>query len=224
MSSIRTSCLALALSAAALAGCATNASVAALPRLSTNQFPPVITTQTTGIQLAPHKRGLSDAQIEALRGLVTDWRNAGDGMIVVEIPACACDDAAEAGYATRDVLRALGVPDASIRLLGYEAEPNGPVRVSYQRVSAKIYDCSASWDDLTATGKNMPYQNFGCATASNLSAMIDRPRDLTGPRPSDPANGEHRQVIIERYRSGSGAADTAATGTTSSTSSSASSN
>ena len=214
--------LILALGSAALSGCATNATVAALPERPTAQFPAKTITETTGIQLAPHAKGLTPTQMEALRGLVEDWRKSGDGMIIVEIPACACDDAADAGYATRDALRRMGVPDTSIRLLGYEAEPNGPIRVSYQRLSAKIYDCDASWDDLTKTGKNQPYKNFGCATSSNLSAMIDRPADLNGPRAGDPGSGESRQVIIERFRTGQ-SADGAASGSSSSFSSSTSS-
>lgn len=196
--------------ACALAGCATNAKVAGLSKLPTGQFPLTTTTQTTGIQLTPHKKGLSASQIEALRGLVADWRASGEGLIIVEVPACACDDAAEAGYDTRDALKGLGVPEGAIRMLGYEAQPDGPIRVSFQKISAKTYDCSASWDDLTKTGDNRPYKNFGCATAANHAAMIDRPADLGGPRPADPANGAARQVTIERYRTGADATAAAA--------------
>jgi len=200
----------VAAAAAALSACATDAKVASLSKLPTGQYPLTTTTQTTGIQLTPHKKGLSATQIEALRGLVADWRAAGDGMIVVEVPACACDDAAEVGYDTRDALKSLGVPESAIRMLGYDAAPDGPIRVSYQKIAAKTYDCSASWDDLTKTGDNRPYKNFGCATASNLAAMVDRPADLNGPRQADPANGAARQVTIERYRTGSDSASSAA--------------
>ena len=207
MSSIRASRFLKGLMAAgaacALAACGTTGdSKAELASLSTQQFPLATATTPTGIQLAAHKDGLSKAQTERLSGLVDDWRRAGDGMIVVEIPACACDDAAAAGYDTRDYIRSLGVPDSSIRLLGYNTDPNGPIRVSYQRVAAKTYECGKSWNDLTKTGGNGTDANFGCAVNSNLAAMLDNPSTLSHPTAMDPANPDRHEVVIERYKAG----------------------
>jgi len=195
--------LAILGAASALAACGTTGTDKTELALSpTQQFPLKATTAPTGIQLQPHAKGLSAAQMDGLRGLVSDWRQAGDGMIVVEIPACACDDAAQAGYDAYDALQAMGVPERSIRLLGYETNPGGPIRVSYQRVRANIEKCNESWGDLTKTGSNRPYANFGCVTNSNIAAMIDNPADILRPRTSDPASSQRRDVVIERYRAG----------------------
>ncbi len=207
MSSIKASRLLCGLSAAAaalaLAACGTTgAGKPEQARLPTDQFPIAAAATPVGIQLTSHKDGLSDAQTDHLRALVADWRVNGSGMIVIEIPACACDDAADAGYATRDYIRSLGVEDTAIRLLGYNTDPGGPIRVSFQRVAAKTYDCGKSWSDLTKTGDNNVSPNFGCARNSNLAAMIDNPSTIQHPTAIDPANPDRTELVIERYRAG----------------------
>lgn len=43
---------------------------------------------------------------------------------------------------------------------------------------------------------------LGCATASNLAAMVDRPADLVMPRRSRPRDAVRREAVLASYREG----------------------
>lgn len=173
-----------------------------MAELPGGNFPLATTTEPVGIRLAPHSFGLSTAQAEALRNLVADWKASGEGMILIEAPPCACEDGSVTAYDAKDALIAFGAPEDRIRLIGYDAPPTAPIRVSFQRVTAQVYDCAAEWDRLTITGYNQPRYNLGCAVNSNLAAMIENPADINRPRATDPYDAVRRQVVIERYRQG----------------------
>lgn len=207
MSSIRAKAIGYGLTAVAAAllasACATDAGVINPDaKLSSDQYPLAVTTAPTGVQLAAHDFGLSPQQADALRDLVADWRANGEGMIVIEAPACACDDAAATAYDARDALVAFGAPADQIRMLGYDADGGAPIRVSFQRLSAQTYACGTNWTDVTTLKNGAPNSNFGCAVNSNLAAMIDNPADIVRPRAADPADAARREVVIQHYRAG----------------------
>ena len=49
---------------------------------------------------------------------------------------------------------------------------------------------------------NVPGGNFGCATMTNLSLMVDNPRDLMIGRDLGPADADPAIAAVERYRAG----------------------
>jgi pilus assembly protein CpaD len=58
------------------------------------------------------------------------------------------------------------------------------------------------WDDLTSTGDNGSYANFGCAVTANMAAQIAHPSDIVRPRAEDAPDSGRRMTILEKYREG----------------------
>ena len=102
-------------------------------------------------------------------------------------------------HAAADLLSSQGVP---VRIVGYNAEPGAPVRLSFLTAQAAVPDCGRSWDRLTATHDNTVPANFGCAISANRAAMIADAADIVRPRAEDPADAARRQTVLGAYRSG----------------------
>lgn len=59
------------------------------------------------------------------------------------------------------------------------------------------------WSGSPATPHdNTPSSNFGCATMTNLSLMVDNPRDLMVGRELGPAEADPAADAVKRYRTG----------------------
>ncbi len=63
-------------------------------------------------------------------------------------------------------------------------------------------ECGAWPVDLTETGDNEPFANFGCAQQNNIAAMVSRPEDLEDPRAESPSDPMRRSKMIDKYRLG----------------------
>ena len=212
----------LLLAAVALQACGTmstdNKAVASQPMTPTEQFPIEVRPSPDEVRLAIHDRGLTDGQYAALTALVDRWRETGGGAVTIQAPRGAGDAAAAiyAEAATR-ALADLGVPLDRVKLVGYQA-PAGkpaPLIVGFASYEAVGPTCGR-WDNLTSTGANQPYENFGCAQSGNIAAMIANPRDLIAPRDMTPADATRRSAILDKYRKGetsSSAKDEQATAT-----------
>jgi pilus assembly protein CpaD len=190
------------LAAAGLAGCASHAAPPpTAARTPTEQFEPKVDDHVEGIQLAVHSGELSKAQVDALWGLVSTWRDSGSGQIQVETPQgpLAADMAAK----IEDALQGFGVRRDQFSLSFYPAEgPEPVVRVSYKRYVASIPHCGEAFSDFTKTGNNTPQSDFGCAITANIAAMVANPADLASHRPEDPIDAGRRQVVLDKYRAG----------------------
>jgi pilus assembly protein CpaD len=188
-----------------LAACAapTFEQAAGLGVIPTKQYPLKTETAPTGILLAPHDYGLSQAQGEALEALAVRWKENSEGRVLIESPAGGGPDAGSTAYAARDALERMGVPSAAIEVTSYQAgSPGAPIRVSHLARVAMINDCGRTWTDVTKSGSNQPNVNFGCAVNSNLAAMIDNPNDIDRARGVDPVDAGRRQNVIDAYRRG----------------------
>ncbi len=62
--------------------------------------------------------------------------------------------------------------------------------------------CGQWPSNLTGDWRNLPYENFGCASANNLAVMLEDPDDLFGPRPATPRDAERRDTMFWNYRLG----------------------
>jgi pilus assembly protein CpaD len=192
--------------AAAATACASNrVAHTDPPTTPTQQFAVALTHSPDEIRLAPHAAGLSPAQDAAVADLVGRWRDAGDGPITIQAPAGA--EAYRGAAAVQSALRRLGLAEAQIRLVGYDASASGssgiaPIVVGYDRYEAHGPRCGRDWKDFTKTGANQPNNNFGCAVTANFAAMIANPADLADPRPTDPADANRRETILGKYRKG----------------------
>ena len=158
------------------------------------------------IALASHAGGqLSDAQKTALKTLVTKVASLIEGAFVVRIagPDPESGDAASTAQAAAEQLRALGVSSDRISFGRYDApQRGGPVQISYSAFAAIGPNCKKGWDDFSATGDNKVTRHFGCATASNLAAMIADPRDLQRPAAETSADATRRINVLTKYRKG----------------------
>lgn len=91
--------------------------------------------------------------------------------------------------------------------------PNGSVRVIVSRSTASVPSCP-NWESTSTSNFNSGnHSNYGCATNSNLAAMVADPEDLVrgvDKSSSDPTNGKK---AIDAYREQAASAGT--TGNTS---------
>jgi pilus assembly protein CpaD len=211
-SPIRTaSFAALILSAALLAGCGTNPD-----RTSTNSIPddyrtrhPIVLTEaehTMDIPLASGDRSLTTAMRDNIRGFAADHAAKSRGAMQIMLP----QGSANAGAAQhlrkeiRAILTAAGVARGHLIETSYDASGHGaaaPVRLAFIALTAKTNTCGEWPEDLVEnTMENRNYQNFGCATQSNLAAQIANPMDLVQPRGMTPIDAERRSLVIQDYR------------------------
>jgi len=169
----------------------------------TEQYPLKTSPQPQGVLLAPRERGLSEAQSAALASIAADWRERGEGVVLIEAPARGGANAATTAYAAREALETFGVPRGEIDLIGYEdVAEKAPIRVSFLALEGHVEDCGKTWGDLSKTKTNQPSKTFGCAVNSNLAAMITDPADINRPRDLGPYDAGRRQVVIDKYRAG----------------------
>lgn len=78
----------------------------------------------------------------------------------------------------------------------------GAVAVSIGRYMASTPTCP-DWSNIDPEGfSNAPSANFGCATTSNLGAMVANPADLLHGATPGPADAEFAARGVQRYRSG----------------------
>jgi len=88
----------------------------------------------------------------------------------------------------------LGVPDASV--IGYVPGENGGHAVPPS--------CEALLEKapMRDAGMRRPSVAFGCATYSNLAAMVARPADFVSPRPYAGADAPLAANAVRRYEEG----------------------
>ncbi|MBU6493737.1 MAG: hypothetical protein KGQ45_13265 [Burkholderiales bacterium] len=84
----------------------------------------------------------------------------------------------------------LGMPDVSV--IGYDGQHAVPPDC------AKLVQPS----HLVDAGVGRPGMAFGCATYSNLAAMLARPADLVAPLPYGGADANTAAAAVRRYQEG----------------------
>jgi len=158
------------------------------------------------VALRPHPEGLSANQKSAIAHFVGRWRTSGGGEIVIDTPSTGADPNAisRAAAATLAEMQALGVPSTSLRFTAYEAggQADAPVVARYDAMALRREDCSTTWDNLVATGKNTNSKHFGCVVNANMAMQIARPQDVVTPAVEDPADAARRATVLGKYRAG----------------------
>lgn len=147
-----------------------------------------------------------DDEVE-LKRFASRYLQQGHGDLVVSVPAGAANVEAAgriAGHA-RMRLSEVGVPYAAIADASYDASARerAPIVLSFLVYQAQAPECEPLWSqDLAHNPTNQPWRSFGCATQSNLAAMLADPGDLLGPREEDPRDAVRRANVLEAYRKG----------------------
>lgn len=162
---------------------------------------------TLNIDIPPGQPGLTVADRSAIAEFAASYRERGHGPLTVSTPS----GSPNAGSATavlgdvRDMLAERGVSGDTLAYTPYSAssaDRSAPLVLSYKRYVAKASTCGDWSTSMTKDYKNLPMPNFGCATQSNLAAMVADPADLVKPRSMAPADADRRNTVLDKYRQG----------------------
>jgi len=188
-----------------LSACATTGTQTAAgpePRLPGSQYALTAQSMVHPVNLRITGNGLSSNQQTALDQVAdhASWINGEP--VDVEIVTAGDPGAVAAGHMVGDYLLGHDVDAGSLRQTSRPDQPADVVTVNMIFYRARTYDCNQGWENLTATRNNQPYDNFGCAIASNLAAQVADPRDLSEPAPATSTDVARKSVILGKYRNG----------------------
>ncbi|MDV6332076.1 CpaD family pilus assembly protein [Asticcacaulis sp. 201] len=167
-----------------------------------DQYPLQAQTLRKTINLRINPNGLSQNQRVAL-DQIADKANWIDGEPVnVEIVTSGEPAAISAGRGVVSYLRGRDVAEPNLTILSAREQPTDIITVNMVFYRSRTYACNQSWENLTQTFNNGPYDNFGCAVNANLAAQIADPRDLDNPRAATPKDAARKTTIIGKYQKG----------------------
>jgi pilus assembly protein CpaD len=201
--------------ALALTGCKTlddepGAHVAGWTLIDPSQRHPIMVSQqpsTMNVRVARGSLGLTPAQKGQVASFLERYRaaDAGNSKLVIAVPSGSPNEGAavRAVGDIRQLITSYGFSEANVAIEPYhDRDAGAPVRLSYLRYVAEGPECGRWTTNLADDPRNLPYPNFGCAQQRNLAAQIANPADLLGPRTMEPADGERRAVVFDKYRQG----------------------
>lgn len=200
----------LALAAVLLSGCANRNSiiVGSIPDDYRTRHPIVIAEKERVFDLpvASGDTRLTVSMRETVRGVAYEYRSGASGAVRIMVPT-GTPNAGAAAHLVSEVKKVLskdGVPVSRIITTPYQVayvEDAAPIRISFMAITASTEPCGRWPEDLLQnTHENRQYENFGCATQSNLAAQIANPADLLSPRGMTPIDATRRANAIEAYR------------------------
>lgn len=197
----------VAVSAALSAGCSTLSNSADDAKGVAEEHPIAVDTQvvTLTIPVENAVAGLSSTDRARVRAFADHYLRIGHGPVSVTTPTGSRGDASaqSASADARAVLDAAGVDAAEIQSTTYRsAEEKRELVLSFTRYVATPPACGDWSPTFKRDFKNLTSPNYGCATQSNLAAMIADPRDLVQPADETPADANARGRMIGAYRRG----------------------
>lgn len=173
------------------------------------RHPIVISEQaeTFDIPVGTQTRHLSRSMRRAASEFAREARRNGARHVEILVPAGARNEAAAHSVAgqLRHALAKSGISPRNISIQAYPVDDPyaiAPIRLAYPKVKASVHPCGRWTDSITAESDNRDYDDYGCATQSNLAAMIDDPADLLRARELGPADRNRRDTVSEKYRNG----------------------
>ncbi|MBV1703435.1 MAG: CpaD family pilus assembly protein [Hyphomicrobiales bacterium] len=196
--------------APALGGCGPDRVVPA-PSVSPDfesRFPVTLANGRATLDVFPSGVGAMDQRTRAqVVEFARRYRALGRGPITLLAPRGY-------GRAAADAIRsslAAGDAGASVVVREYRVlDPAlaAPFRLSYLAYVARVPRRCGDFPQDLASGstvdgwKNQSYWNFGCAERTALANQVDDPRDLFGPRASDPPDAAMRLRAFGKIRDG----------------------
>jgi len=200
----------LLMAGTSLAGCANrdDMSTGALPDDYRTRHPIVIAEaeHSIDVPVASSDRHLTKGARDVIRGFASGYIDSATGTVQILLPSGSVN-AGAASLLRREIrglLVGAGIPATRLIEVSYQADSNGdaaPIRLTYTAITAKTEPCGNWPKDLVAnTVQNKNYENFGCASQSNLAAQIANPMDLIGPRQMSPIDAVRRGQVIKDYR------------------------
>jgi pilus assembly protein CpaD len=150
---------------------------------------------------------LSQRDRASLHDLAAGYLRYGHGSLVLSTPSGGsnADAASILANETRRALVEAGVSYAAVAGSSYDASgrADAPIIVSFARYEAHAPECAPLWEqDLAHQSNNQPWESFGCATVSNIAAMVEDPADLLRPRAEEARDSGRRDTVMDAYRAG----------------------
>jgi pilus assembly protein CpaD len=179
--------------------------------IDSNQRHPIVVSSEPArmsVRVSRESHGLAPQQRARVVEFLESYKRRGGGSarLLVGVPSGAPNEvAAMHGLADiRHLVADAGLSESSVVVQAYhdEADPNPPIRISFDRHVAEGPQCGHWATNLSRSSDNLPYPNFGCAQQRNLAAMIANPADLLHPRTMDPRPSERRDVTWEKFQKG----------------------
>ena len=169
------------------------------PSLHYQRYPIQVTKGKVQMKVPARSARLSSGHEDAIARFGQTARSHQASTVSVARPAGQTSADVVAGRVTQ-LLKAQGISARNIRHTTYSG--HGPVLMSYSRHMAHTAECGDWSEDITVTGQNQPYPNFGCTSQHNLAAMVANPKDLVVPRMSSPASAARRGKVLADYAEG----------------------
>lgn len=180
------------------------------------RHPIVLTDGTRSLDVFPTGTGhLDPRQTGDVDAFMLEFRRYGRGVLLMEVPRGVPPAQAGAVERTAAVLRRLGAQDGigarAIVATGYTVTAPSlaaPIRLSFQRMQAKVSDACGLWPHDTGTSNftydysNRPMWNLGCATQTAVAAQVSDPIDLVRGRPEGRIDTVKRVRDIGQLRDG----------------------
>ncbi len=148
--------------------------------------------------------------VHLLQAFADDYRESGQGPVLIRAPDTPVDPAAMARTVAgvRQTLAHFGVrgPIDVVRYPVGDPRLASPLHLSYVKLQARVASRCGDWPDDLNSGatthgwENRSYYNLGCASAKTFAAQIDDPRDILGPRAEDPTDVQLRTRAIGLLR------------------------
>lgn len=166
--------------------------------------PQVVTFQ---LDVPKDKVALTLADKAAIDAFARTYKSRGHGALTIAAPSGSPNEAAAVSIVaeTRAALADAGLNGSEVGYAAYRASSansSAPVILTYRRYVASASPCGNWSKDYAFAPNNGRTPNFGCASQSNLAAIVADPADLMGPREWDPAYAPRRDEVVEKYRTG----------------------
>ncbi|MDX2276485.1 MAG: CpaD family pilus assembly protein [Hyphomonadaceae bacterium] len=170
------------------------------------------TNQRLEIPVADNAAALTPAARSQISSFAGGYLRFGHGSLVMSTPSGAgnSDAAAAVAQQTRMALVESGVTYAAVAGSTYDAsgQAEAPVVLTFTNYEAESPECAPLWEqDLAHQSNNQPWASFGCATQTNIAAMLEDPHDLLEPREMDPRDSGRRDAVMGHYRAGESTAN-----------------
>ncbi len=203
----------LAMAAAAVlltAGCQTNPTTQQLAKHDYRLRHPIVIAEqaeTFDLPVSAETRRISRSMAHAVSGFAREARRSGARHVEILVPSGSGNEAAAHSVAgqVRHTLAKSGIPPQNIEIRAYPVDDPyaiAPIRLAYPKVKASVHACGRWTESITSDADNSDHPDFGCASQTNLAAMIDDPVDLLRPRAMGPGDRLRRDSVHEKYRGG----------------------
>jgi len=171
------------------------------------------TVATLDVPVGMETRYLPMEMERNVLGFANGFTQSGSNILAIVLPAGSANaySAAGIGVQVEHILIASGVPLGAIQYRSYpstSSETGAPLRLAYVEISASTAPCGPWTDNVARNLNNENYGAFGCATQTNLAAMVANPLDLLYPRIMTPPDAARRATALANYQEGRATATT----------------